>query len=84
MEVLQEPVEPLAALALIVLQRMIIGHCCKHLLKLEKLGFVLWKFDLNVLILPFLLFLVLATIAFAFLLLPMCQYLTRPCSPQNK
>uniref|UniRef100_A0A3B4UXF2 Signal peptide peptidase 3 n=1 Tax=Seriola dumerili TaxID=41447 RepID=A0A3B4UXF2_SERDU len=27
---------------------------------------------------------VLATIAFAFLLLPMCQYLTRPCSPQNK
>ncbi|XP_073079581.1 signal peptide peptidase-like 3 isoform X1 [Manis javanica] len=26
---------------------------------------------------------VLATIAFAFLLLPMCQYLTRPCSPQN-
>ncbi|KAB1255267.1 Signal peptide peptidase-like 3 [Camelus dromedarius] len=31
-----------------------------------------------------LLSLVLATIAFAFLLLPMCQYLTRPCSPQNK
>lgn len=29
-------------------------------------------------------FTVLATIAFAFLLLPMCQYLTRPCSPQNK
>ncbi|KAJ1093407.1 hypothetical protein NDU88_006508 [Pleurodeles waltl] len=27
---------------------------------------------------------VLATIAFAFLLLPMCQYLTRPCSTQNK
>uniref|UniRef100_A0A672N5J9 Signal peptide peptidase-like 3 n=1 Tax=Sinocyclocheilus grahami TaxID=75366 RepID=A0A672N5J9_SINGR len=27
---------------------------------------------------------VLATIAFAFLLLPMCQYLTKPCSPQNK
>ncbi|KAB1255269.1 Signal peptide peptidase-like 3 [Camelus dromedarius] len=27
---------------------------------------------------------ILATIAFAFLLLPMCQYLTRPCSPQNK
>ncbi|MFT7811841.1 signal peptide peptidase-like 3 isoform X2 [Arapaima gigas] len=27
---------------------------------------------------------VLATIAFAFLLLPMCQYLSRPCSPQNK
>ncbi|KAA0703823.1 Signal peptide peptidase-like 3 [Triplophysa tibetana] len=27
---------------------------------------------------------VLATIAFAFLLLPMCQYVTRPCSPQNK
>ncbi|TNN71340.1 Signal peptide peptidase-like 3 [Liparis tanakae] len=27
---------------------------------------------------------VLATIAFAFLLLPMCQYMTRPCSPQNK
>lgn len=27
---------------------------------------------------------VLATIAFAFLLLPMCQYLTRPCSSQNK
>ncbi|KAM6986956.1 signal peptide peptidase-like 3 isoform 1-T1 [Aplochiton taeniatus] len=27
---------------------------------------------------------VLATIAFAFLLLPMCQYLTRPCAPQNK
>ncbi|KAG7282584.1 hypothetical protein CRUP_018703 [Coryphaenoides rupestris] len=27
---------------------------------------------------------VLATIAFAFLLLPMCQYLTRPCSLQNK
>lgn len=32
----------------------------------------------------FFLFSVLATIAFAFLLLPMCQYLTRPCSPQNK
>ncbi|XP_012672786.1 signal peptide peptidase-like 3 isoform X2 [Clupea harengus] len=27
---------------------------------------------------------VLATIAFAFLLLPMCQYLTKPCSPTNK
>ncbi len=29
-------------------------------------------------------FTVLATIAFAFLLLPMCQYLTKPCSPQKK
>ncbi|KAF3848981.1 hypothetical protein F7725_015478 [Dissostichus mawsoni] len=27
---------------------------------------------------------VLATIAFAFLLLPMCQYVTKPCAPVNK
>lgn len=29
-------------------------------------------------------FLVLATVAFAFLLLPMCQYLIRPCSTGQK
>lgn len=45
---------------------------------------MVYLFRLRVMTIVYRLFTVIATVALAFLLLPMCQYIIRPCSDGNK
>lgn len=65
--------------------QMLFAVCtASKLFIINKMVFLFLNISIKILLRFYLTFLVIATVALAFLLLPMCQYIIRPCSDGNR